>query len=85
MVVPITPTAWRRDVISLGELVFSATIVSSFGIVIEAHVDRLAAPSTPVRDHMHSRQQGGKRLLVCHKTAKIHKIDNLTMDTLSAN
>jgi hypothetical protein len=49
-VVP-TPMAWRRDVIPTGELVFSATIVSSSGIIIEVPVDRLQHPgSTLVRD-----------------------------------
>jgi hypothetical protein len=40
-VVPITPMAWRRDVIPVDGLVCSATIVSSSGIIIEAPVDRL--------------------------------------------
>jgi hypothetical protein len=43
-VVPITPMAWRRDVIPAGESVFSAKIVlspgvSSSGIIIEVPVD----------------------------------------------
>jgi hypothetical protein len=37
-VAPITPRVWRRDVIPAEELVFSAIIVSSFGIVIEVPV-----------------------------------------------
>src|SRR5579859_7851819 len=37
-VVPITPMAWRRDVVALGEPVFPATFVSSSGI-IEVPVD----------------------------------------------
>jgi hypothetical protein len=40
-VVPITPMAWRRDVIGLGEPVLSAPIVSSSGIITELPVDRL--------------------------------------------
>jgi hypothetical protein len=45
--------AWRRDVITLGDLVFSATIASSSGVIIEVLIDRLrllaAQPCVNVR------------------------------------